>query len=91
VEAGSIVAHAIFAASDEIMAGNVAMMALVKSLSTEKVGGGTSRCSRAFTLPEEGGSIIRFRKDSTFPNIKTLGSSLMVKEAAGKFQVTIGD
>ena len=91
VEAGSIITHLVGDASNKVMARDVAMVTLMEGLGTEEVGRGAGGSGRTFVLPEEGGSIISFGQDHMFPNIKALCHSLMMQEAAGKFDVTVGD
>ena len=53
VHTGGIIAHAIVKAGNEVVAGDVSMMALMEGLGSEEVLGGSSgRGSRALPLPE---------------------------------------
>ena len=91
MEAGSIITHLIGDASNKVMTRDVAMVTLMEGLGTEEVGRGAGGSGRTFALPKEGGSIISFGQDCTLPDIEALCRGLMMQEAAGKFEVTVGD
>jgi hypothetical protein len=91
VHTGGIIAHAIVEAGNEVVSGDVSMMALMEGLGSEVVGGSSgSRGSRALALPEQSGGVIRLGEDGTFLDVETLGRHFVVEEATSKFEVAVG-
>ena len=91
VHTGGIIAHAIVEAGNEVVAGDVSMMALMEGLGSEEVGGSSGRGSRALALPEQSGGVICLGENGMFSDVETLGRRFVVEEATSKFEVTVRD
>ena len=91
VQTGGIIAHGIVETGNEVVAGDVAMMALMEGLSTEEVGGSAGRGGRAFALPKQSGGVVRLGKDGAFSDVETLGGRLVMEEATSEFEIAVGD
>jgi len=86
-----VICHAVALACQEVVPGNVTVISLMVALESQKVGGRTCCGSGAFVLPVEGGSIVGITLEGPFPYIKTLRSCFMVYDAAGEFEIRVGD
>ena len=90
-QAGGLVPHAIEVPRQEIVSGNIAVVALVKGLETKEVRGGSRGSGGAFALPILSGSIVMEGLDRVFSHVGGLGDDVVMHYCGRQLQITVGD
>ena len=91
IETGSIIGHVVAGAFKIIFEVEVAVEALVDGGQAQELGRGASGSSRAFAGPIHGRHVVSGVLGGLFADVVALGDSLLLEEAACKFEVGVID
>ena len=91
LETGRIIGGLVERAGQVIVEADVAMKTLVEALKAQELSSSLGGGGAAFALPIKGARVVRATEGGAFPDVEAVGSTLLVQEAADKFQVSVGD
>ena len=90
-KAGGIVSHGVERAGDVGFGRDVAVLALMQCLEAEQAGSWTGGGDGTAAMPIHGCQVVGGRVVGSFPQVPGVGGSIVVKDAAGEFQIRICD